>query len=775
MNYKIVRIALVGLEAFVGLTAVIGGVALVTGAIPIIQFQVEWLQGTPFSDYTIPRLALVICVGGSSLFATATILTGRKVGVFASALAGLIMIGFEAVEVAIIDRYAGNSLAIPAVQQVISSALGLAIFGLAAYLWMAEYHGHHVHTRQVDVDGTRLLLEKARRWRLTHHLQLYHRHRPHPFPLLPAQRPPSTSAFVAELQGALIDVSFAATLTQQPLPSTETDATVPASSDSVLPSLVTGGPGDGKPSAPPPLKGITRRQVLIGGGAALLVAGGLAIWRLVQNGLSSKRNMNNQIIIENALPGTNAWKITKGSTTQIQGYVSATSVDPGGLLTVYVSTQVDGSPYSISVYRLGWYGGLGATLKLTVNNLVGQAQGYWDNSTKILLNCSTCYADPTTHLLEARFAPSYTLKVPTNWTTGVYLLMFTDTNGYQSYSHFVVRGNPSADYVLVRPNTTDQAYNNWGGHSLYTDTSINNVAARKVSFDRPSTMQHGSDGVLEFEAPLIHWLERQGYDLSYLSDINIHANSALLLQHKAYLSIGHDEYWTLEMRNGVEAARDAGVGLAFMGADTCDWQCRLEASGLRVPNRTVVCYKVATGWHPGQPGYLPNDPLYGVNNSRVTTAWNDPVVNRPTATLVGLYYSHFTSNPPGFPWVVDPSATSPYLEGTGLVPGRAYGCNLVGYEWDKIQATSPANIQVIGTSPTVPDGGGSDTSNTITYVAASGSLVFATGSIYWTYALDSYRYAISNNCMDGVVPGMQILFANIMQALVNNSRAIPNS
>jgi len=150
MKHKVIHIALVVAEAFVGLWAVIGGVALVTGAIPFISFPLALLQGTPFSDYTIPGLALLILVGGSSLFAAATILTGHVVGVLASALAGLITMGFEVVEVVSVEGKWGNSLSMAAVQQTIIFVLGLAIFGLAAYLWRIEYRGHSLLSRHAS-------------------------------------------------------------------------------------------------------------------------------------------------------------------------------------------------------------------------------------------------------------------------------------------------------------------------------------------------------------------------------------------------------------------------------------------------------------------------------------------------------------------------------------------------------------------------------------------------------------------------------------------------
>jgi hypothetical protein len=148
MKHKSVRIALIVIELFVGLWAVIGGIGLVTGVIPFLQMPAEYLQGTPFSDYLIPGLLLSIVVGGSFLFAAATIIAGHELGVLASALAGLILIGFEFVEVLIIDRFAiVLPNAVP--QQVIMTLLGLACFVLAAYLWITEYRTQDVSTRHV--------------------------------------------------------------------------------------------------------------------------------------------------------------------------------------------------------------------------------------------------------------------------------------------------------------------------------------------------------------------------------------------------------------------------------------------------------------------------------------------------------------------------------------------------------------------------------------------------------------------------------------------------
>ncbi len=146
MKHRGVRLILVGLEAFVALTSIVYGVGLAVGG---VRFPLAWLQGTPFNDYVIPGLVMAIIVGGSSLLAAATILIGSEVGVLVSTFAGLLLIGFEVVEVAIVDRNMGNSLLLAGMLQAIYSVLALSIFGSAAFLWMTEYRSHHFPTSHV--------------------------------------------------------------------------------------------------------------------------------------------------------------------------------------------------------------------------------------------------------------------------------------------------------------------------------------------------------------------------------------------------------------------------------------------------------------------------------------------------------------------------------------------------------------------------------------------------------------------------------------------------
>ncbi len=140
MKHKRVRLTLVVLEAFVALTSIACGVGLAVGA---VQLPLAWLAGTLFSDYTMPGLVMAVAVGGSSFLAAELTRAGRSGDIVASALAGLLLMGLEVAEVAMLDRNLGNWLPFALGFQTIYSMLSLSIFGLAVFLWRTEHRRPH--------------------------------------------------------------------------------------------------------------------------------------------------------------------------------------------------------------------------------------------------------------------------------------------------------------------------------------------------------------------------------------------------------------------------------------------------------------------------------------------------------------------------------------------------------------------------------------------------------------------------------------------------------
>src|SRR5881628_2937608 len=332
---------------------------------------------------------------------------------------------------------------------------------------------------------------------------------------------------------------------------------------------------------------------------------------------------DNPIVLENQQPGSTnwLWSLPADDTNgQIKGYASATSVKQNESITLYVTVN-PAQTYTIDFYRRGWYAGLGGRLRLHVGPLGGVQQ-------------PPCDSDPTTGLIACNWAPSYTVTIPSDWTSGVYAALLTNAQGYQNYVMFVVRDDRPAPFLYQWSVATDQAYNNYPndgrtGKSLYTYNSYGaktvsgDTRAVKVSFDRPF-LGLGVGGFFAWEIYFVRWLERSGYDVTYSTDIDTHANGGELKRHKAFLSVGHDEYWSKEMFDAAEAARDTGVNLAFFGADAVAWQVRFEPSVVGVANRVMVCYRDAA--------------LDSVQGPTTTTEWRFPPVNRPEQTLMGVQY-----------------------------------------------------------------------------------------------------------------------------------------
>jgi hypothetical protein len=436
---------------------------------------------------------------------------------------------------------------------------------------------------------------------------------------------------------------------------------------------------------------------------------------------------------ENLQPGSEDWQMWRFGMRpaddlgkQIKGYASATSVNKGESITLHV-TVTPAQQYTMEVYRMGWYQGLGGRLLERIGPLQGVTQ-------------PACPVDVATGLTECAWTPSYTLSVPTTWSSGVYMVQLTTPLGFQGYITFVVRDDARrADILYQQAVTTYQAYNNYPddgstGKSLYSfnsrgaNTITGGPRAVKVSWNRP----YSGDGFGQFftwEYYFVRWLERSGYDVTYSTNLDTHRNSARLLGSKAFLSVGHDEYWSKPMYDGVERARDAGVSLGFFGANQVFWQVRLEASpATGAADRVLVGYKDRL--------------LDPVQDPTTTIHWRDPFINRPEQQLMGVQFSgQMDFSSPNAPYVVANSSSWVY-HGTGLVDGDSIP-GIVGYEADSSMSSAPLPTSIAGTyqvlsrSPFVDIGsGGTVIANSSIYQAPSGAWVFGAGTNSWSWGLD---------------------------------------
>jgi hypothetical protein len=455
----------------------------------------------------------------------------------------------------------------------------------------------------------------------------------------------------------------------------------------------------------------------------------------------------NAIVTENLLPGSNAWQIGALQATdlggQIKGYASATSVSQNQGITLYV-TVTPAQTYNIDFYRLGWYNGAGGRLRLHVGPLAGTPQ-------------QACLPDSTTGLIACNWSASYGLTVPSDWTSGVYVALLTNAAGYQNYIIFLVKDGRPAPLLYQQSVMTYEAYNNYPndnltGKSLYAYNSYGaptvggNARAVKVSFDRPYTFD-GAGQYFSFEVDFVRWMERSGYDVTYSTDMDTHANGAALKNSRAFLSVAHDEYWSKEMFDAVQSARDAGVNLAFFGSDADFWQIRMESSAAGAANRVMVCYKDGS-----------IDPVQG---PMTTVNWRSAPVNRPEQALMGVQFTSQVNWGSNVAYVVTNSSNWVY-NGTGFKDGDTVP-GIVGYEMDRFMSnfTGPLPSQVILSRSPYTDGSGlPDYANSSIYRAAGGAWVFAAGTMSWSHALDNYT---NTNLVDARI---QKTTANILDAFV---------
>ncbi|QSJ15235.1 DUF4082 domain-containing protein [Nostoc sp. UHCC 0702] len=451
----------------------------------------------------------------------------------------------------------------------------------------------------------------------------------------------------------------------------------------------------------------------------------------------------NSIVAENCQTGnpSSEWNISGVGDSSIQGFATDISVNKGETISFKIKTNA--TNYRLDIYRMGYYSGNGARKVATVQRSLTQAQ-----------NQPNCLTNTTTGLIDCgNWAVSASWSVPTNVTSGIYFakVVRTDTGG-ASHIVFIVRDDAStSDLLFQTSDTTWQAYNDYGGNSLYTGSPAGR--AYKVSYNRPfntRVVDSGQDWLFNAEYPMVRWLEANGYNVSYFTGVDSDRRGNLIRNHKVFLSVAHDEYWSNDQRANVENARNLGTHLAFFSGNEVFWKTRWENSidSSATPYRTLVTYKETKA----NAVIDPQDP------PTWTGTWRDPRFSppadggRPENALTGTIFK------------VNGGTTAikvPEADGKMRLWRNTDIANLsagstatlatatLGYEWDedsdngfrpaglvRLSTTTANNVEVLQDYGSTY-ANGTATHHLTLYKHTSGALVFGAGTIQWSWGLDA--------------------------------------
>jgi N,N-dimethylformamidase beta subunit-like protein/uncharacterized protein DUF4082/Big-like domain-containing protein len=494
----------------------------------------------------------------------------------------------------------------------------------------------------------------------------------------------------------------------------------------------------------------------------------LCMTALTAPAFSSCAAPQNPIEAENCLPGDTSWEVGQAGDSSIVGFTTDMSVNLGQTISFKINTSA--TAYTIDIWRMGYYGGAGARLVTSLKPPATLPQ-----------NQPPCLTDTSTGLVDCgNWAVSTSWTVPTSAVSGIYFAVIRrQDTGRASHIFFVVRDdNRASDLVFQTSDLAWQAYNTWGpqGQSLYGCSGTYNASCRayKVSYNRPFITRtfNSSDWLMNAEYPMVRWLEANGYDVSYISGVDSARYGSLLKSHKVFLSVGHDEYWSGEQRANVEAARAAGVNLAFFSGNEVFWKTRFENSidGSNTPYRTLVCYKETHA----------NAVIDPADPSTWTGTWRDPRFSppadggRPENALTGTIF-RVNSDRSDSIVVSQAEGRLRFWRNTAMAilsPNQSIStpAGTLGYEWDTDEDNGwrPAGLFDLSTSTVnlasqyLLDygnnfGSGTATHHLTLYRHSSGALVFGSGTVQWPWGLDNHH-----DLGNGVPTD-----ANMQQATVN--------
>jgi hypothetical protein len=422
---------------------------------------------------------------------------------------------------------------------------------------------------------------------------------------------------------------------------------------------------------------------------------------------------------ENAKPGTPGWQITgaRAAMSLLAGYADHVSARPGEPVELYVNAN---GRMSASAYRIGWYGGVGARRIWT-----GTFTARWQPPK---MTVDTPIADAgglrNAHVDVAPWTPSITMDT-TGWPEGHYLIRL-DAATASRYVPLTIRSaSASGRLVMVSDILTRQAYNWWGGHSLYDGPERTRAGrALAVSFDRPYNWELGAGEFLRYDSGVLQQAERAGLPLAWVTDYDIATLPGLLSGAGGIAFGGHSEYWTVRLRNAVRQAQAAGTNLAVFGANTAYWRARLAGRGLNLHHqdprpRVMVVTKDAR-----------LDPLSAADLLGTTVRWRADPDPEPEQYLIG---ARFLCGPTRGDWVVTDPAWFGYA-GTGVSKGRRI-VGIIGPESDVAAppGQGPPGIDVVAYSR-LACGTRQVAHTAVYYVATSGAGVFDAGTLDWSCA-----------------------------------------
>lgn len=445
----------------------------------------------------------------------------------------------------------------------------------------------------------------------------------------------------------------------------------------------------------------------------------------------------NPIVTENALTGNppSEWDISGIGDPDIQGFATDLSINTGGTVDFKIDVKAPATNFSIKIYRIGYYGGNGARLVADLGDaFVGVQQP------SPLYETATGKTDCSNWSVSASWTATAAVS-------GIYLARISrNDDGGASHIAFVVRDDSrNAPMLFKTSDATWQAYNGYGGNSLYVNNSGTPVPgfnhATKVSYDRPFYTRGGGGGsgssedwLFNAEYPMIRWLERNGYDLSYTTDVDMDRDPTPITPsiHQVLLSVGHDEYWSLAERAKFETARNNGVHLAFFSGNEVYWKTRWEDN-----HRTLVCYKegtlgenicggdcdpdpnVWTGlWRDGCSSTDSNDGCNPENALTAQISWGDAT---GSISVPDDFSGHrFWRNT---------SITSLANGQTATLPNGT-----LGYEFDFEQYFDFYPPGRVTLSNTILAG---KNHKLALYRHSSGALVFGAGTVQWSWGLDA--------------------------------------